>query len=663
MRMRTRLVAFFLFAFLLFPATSRAATYYVRTDGGPADRCTGLADAAAPPTGSGLPCAWDHPFRALPPGGPARIAGGDTLQIGPGSYMMGFGAPGADTNPETCGQEGTWECNPAPLPSGPDAAHPTRLIGAGAGSGCGNPPELWGTERANWVVDLTSTSNAEVACLVVTDHSGCVESHTGSLACTRDTYPHGPWAANGIYAQDSTNVTLRDLNVHGLASRGILAGRLTDWTVERVRVAGNGSAGWDGDIYGTDSNSGTLLFRNLSVEWNGCGETWPGGQPTGCWGQSAGGYGDGVATGDTAGNWVFEDSVIRWNTQDGIDLLYARLGSTITIRRTRAEGNAGNQIKTNGPATLENVVAVGNCGFFTGKPFTFDVDECRAVGNTLSLTLRASDLVALTNSTVTGQGDCLVLAQCDTEHSVCNGNERVRIRNGLFAGGPDLTQAGDLTCLMYQETFPHGNAVFDADYLVVNEVKDDACPGTHHTCGQPPGLVNESLSSFDGHLVASSPAVDSGTAAGAPSTDIEGTPRDGTPDIGAYEYRTGGTGLSFYAVPPCRIVDTRGSDGPAIQPAGSPDRTFTLTGGACAVPAEARAMSVNVTVTQPGVAGDLVLYPADHTPPLTSIVSFASGRTRASNSLLLLSGAGTVMARNRSASTLHLIIDVNGYFR
>ncbi len=661
MRMRAVPMAFFLFAFLLFPFPSPAATWYVRTDGGPPDRCTGLADAAAPPSGTGLPCAWDHPFRALPPGGPARIAGGDTLQIGPGSYMIGFGAPGADTSPGACTEEWTWDCGLGPLPSGPDAGHPTRLLGAGALTGCGSPPELWGTERANRVIDLTSTSNAEIACLVVTDHSGCVEGHTGSLACVRDTYPHGPWAASGIYAQDSASVTLRDLNVHGLASRGILAGRLTDWTVERVRIAGNGGAGWDGDIDGTDSNGGTLLFRNVTVEWNGCGETWPEGQPSGCWGQSAGGYGDGVATGETAGNWVFEDSLIRWNTQDGIDLLYARLGSTIAVRRTRAEGNAGNQIKTNGPATLENVVAVGNCGFFTGKPFTLDVDECRAVGNTLSLALRGGDLVTVTNSTITGQGDCLLIAGCDTDHSACNGSERVRTRNDLFAGGPDLTQQGDRTCLMYQETFPQGDAVFDADYLVVSDVKDDACPGMHHSCGVPPGLVNGSISSFDGHLVASSPAVNAGTATGAPATDFEGTPRDGAPDVGAYEFRA--TGLSFYAVTPCRLVDTRGADGPALEPSGAPDRTFTLTGGPCGVPAEARSLSVNVTVTQPAGDGNLVLYPAEHSPPVTSIVSFVTGRTRASKSLLLLSGDGAAKARNRSAGTVHLIVDVNGYFR
>ncbi len=126
------------------------------------------------------------------------------------------------------------------------------------------------------IVNLIGTSNAEVACLEITDHSGCVEFHSGDLTCERDVYPFGPWAVKGIYAEDSSNVRLADLDIHGLAAAGVHAGRLEDWTVDNVRVAGNG---WDGDVDGDDSNSGTLLFRHWTVEWNGCGESYPGGEP------------------------------------------------------------------------------------------------------------------------------------------------------------------------------------------------------------------------------------------------------------------------------------------------------------------------------------------------------------------------------------------------
>ncbi len=521
---------------LLSSADSRAATYYVRTDGGPPDHCSGLANGPAPASGSGQACAWDHPFRALPPGGPARIAGGDTLVVGPGSYMMGFGAPGADS----CSADGAWGCYAAAVPSGPDASHPTRILGSGWDSGCASPPELWGTERANMVLDLTRTSHAEIGCLAVTDHSGCVEFHSGSIPCPRESPPFGPWALRGLYAEDSTDVFLHDLNIHGMAATGIHAGRIRDWTVERVRIIGNGMVGWDGDIDGDDSDSGNLVFRRFRVEWNGCGETWPGGQPTGCWAQSAGGYGDGFGTGATSGSWLFEDSTFLHNTSDGLDLLYARSGSSITLRRVHSEGNAGDQVKTNGPVTIENTVAVSSCGGFEGQPYTHQVDPCRAGGSALFVVLREGARAQVVNSTVAGEGDGLVTGECDTFHSSCNGQERIVLRNNIFVGGTDFFDPGDVPALIYQETFPQGDQVWDVDYSVARHVKG-ACPGTHNTCGEAPaGLFNEGIRTFDAHLLPTSPARDSGLPEAAPATDFDGLSRDALPDIGAYEYRASG---------------------------------------------------------------------------------------------------------------------------
>ncbi len=118
---------------------------------------------------------------ALPPEGPPRISGGDTLIITNGSYRMGYGAPGADI----CETDYTWDCHMPPISSGPDAANPTRILGAGWDSGCANPPELWGAERAYFILNLIGSSNVEIACLEITGHSGCVEDHTGGLAGLR----------------------------------------------------------------------------------------------------------------------------------------------------------------------------------------------------------------------------------------------------------------------------------------------------------------------------------------------------------------------------------------------------------------------------------------------------------------------------------------------
>ena len=524
------------------------ATYYIRPDGGSPAQCTGLVDAPYPGSGTDQPCAWDHPFRALPPGGAPRIAGGDTLIIAPGSYMMGYGAPGA----ENCDAAYPWDCHIPPIPSGPDPQRPTRILGADWNAGCSHPPELWGAERANMILNLTDASNVEIACLEITDHADCVEFHTGGLACQRDASPFGPWAAVGLYAEDSAHVHLSHLNIHGLAHAGVWAGRLRDWTVERVRIVGNGWVGWDGDIDGDDSNAGALTFRYWTVAWNGCGETWPGEEPIGCWAQTAGGYGDGVGTGTTGGRWVIEDSEFLHNTSDGLDLLYVREpGSSITIRRTMAIGNAGNGIKTNGDLHIENAVIVGNCGFFEGKDFTYHVDPCRAAGNALAITLRPDTLAEVNNSTITGHGDCLAELICE---GACTGSEKLTLRNDIFIGHPEFLTPGDRSCFVYAENFPH--APVDIGYSIVYETKGD-CPAGDHTLCQDPLVQNADENAFDGRLQRGSPAIDAGLSNAAPPDDVTGSPRDAQPDIGAYEFEE-----SITPTPPdCNLPYDLNNDG------------------------------------------------------------------------------------------------------
>ena len=520
----------------LVAAHAGATTYFVRPEGGDAARCSGTVDAALPAEGADRACAWSHPFWALTGDGAWRLAGGDTLVIHPGSYRMGLGAP----NDAWCDADGAFACHLPPLPSGPDAARPTRLVGAGWDAGCPAKPELWGAERAEVVVNLEGTDHAHVACLEITDHSSCVEGHPDpGVRCRREVPPFGDWAFAGVFAVDATDVTLRDLDVHGLASHGVWAGRLRDWTVERVRLAANGWVGWDGDV-GDSASSGTFAFREWLVEWNGCGERYPGGEPYACWSQTAGGWGDGVGLHTTGGDWVIEDSVFRHNTSDGLDLLYVRLEpSSITIRRTRAYGNAGDQIKTHGPARLENVLAVSHCSFFDGRPFTFDVDACRAGGSALAVTLRPGNQVSLVNVTVAGEGDCLVLVECEPA-GACRDEATLIVHNGVFVGHPQFGDPEDRPAFVYVHPGPFGrvdlrhNSVFGAKVANValgvgDEVRD-------------PRVVDASLAAFDGRLRAGSPAADSGLPVGGPfglvpDHDLDGSPRPwgAGVDRGAYE--------------------------------------------------------------------------------------------------------------------------------
>ena len=528
---------------LAVPAT--AATYHVRSDGGDSEQCDGRSDAAYPGKGSAQPCAWKHPFNALPPDKPPRIAGGDTLIIHDGSYMMGFGAP--DT--EACSGDSRADCVMAPVPGGPSPGQPTRILGNTDRGQCkGKMPELWATERARMVLRLEDSSNVEVACLEVTDHSGCIKghNHAGKTAgeterCRSDAAPFGEWGEYGIYARDSGNVLLRDLDIHGMAVNGIRAGRVRDWTLQRVKLRANGWAGWDGDISqgkgGSSSNSGRMVFSGGEISWNGCAERYPGKQVFGCWGQKQGGYGDGLGTARSGGQWLFEDMLVHHNTSDGLDLLYMDGSGSVTVRRVRAEGNGGNQIKVAGPTTIENSIAVGSCAYFASFPTSnmIEADHCRAMGNTLSLTLTAGALATVRHNTLAGQGDCLLITQGG------NAAAKVLVQNNVFLGGREWRSkegSHDDVC---------GHYASDSDASVVFErnlfwkIKGNKCPAGS-VCESDPGLTDASLAHFNATPRAGSPLIDAAKPLPQPKDDFNRKPRPvgSAPDIGAVEVQAKG---------------------------------------------------------------------------------------------------------------------------
>jgi uncharacterized repeat protein (TIGR01451 family) len=118
--------------------------------------------------------------------------------------------------------------------------------------------------------------------------------------------------------------------------------------------------------------------------------------------------------------------------------------------------------------------------------------------------------------------------------------------------------------------------------------------------------------------------------------------------------------MKFHTVSPCRLVDTRGAEGPAL--AGASARSFSVA-GRCQVPSTAWAVSVNLTVTQPTGPGNLRAFPAGTPLPLASSLNYAAGQTRANNLILSLNEAGLASVFCGQASgTTHFLMDVNGYF-
>jgi uncharacterized repeat protein (TIGR01451 family) len=147
-------------------------------------------------------------------------------------------------------------------------------------------------------------------------------------------------------------------------------------------------------------------------------------------------------------------------------------------------------------------------------------------------------------------------------------------------------------------------------------------------------------------------------ANGTDPTPGDNSDSDATPVITGY----------FYPLTPCRIVDTRDPDGPSGGPAlsGGSARSFAVAGG-CGVPADATAVSINVTIVEPTADGALRLYPTGLTPPLVSTINFSAGQIRANNAVMSLEGIPPggidVQTDMVGPGSAHFLLDVTGYFK
>jgi hypothetical protein len=121
----------------------------------------------------------------------------------------------------------------------------------------------------------------------------------------------------------------------------------------------------------------------------------------------------------------------------------------------------------------------------------------------------------------------------------------------------------------------------------------------------------------------------------------------------------------FYAVTPCRLVDTRNvSEGPALS--ANSTRDFQVQ-GKCGVPVGAKAASLNVTAVGPGSKGHLRLFPSGTTLPTISTLNFQGGEPALANGAIVPLSANandvSVFTFFQSGTgTTNLILDVTGYF-
>ena len=135
-------------------------------------------------------------------------------------------------------------------------------------------------------------------------------------------------------------------------------------------------------------------------------------------------------------------------------------------------------------------------------------------------------------------------------------------------------------------------------------------------------------------------------------------------DIDGYFAPAAQETLDFYPLTPCRVIDTRGSDGDLGGPylSGGQQRNFPVTESSC-IPqsANAQAYSFNVTaVPHGGPMSYLTVWPQGQTMPVVSTLNNYTATTVA-NAAIVPAGQDGGISVYPSAST-DLVVDINGYF-
>lgn len=116
-------------------------------------------------------------------------------------------------------------------------------------------------------------------------------------------------------------------------------------------------------------------------------------------------------------------------------------------------------------------------------------------------------------------------------------------------------------------------------------------------------------------------------------------------------------GVRFLASPQ-RVYDSR--DGGGAPFAGNSTRTIPITSKPIGVPANARGIVSNLTVTSTTDVGFLSAYPAGEARPLSSSLNWSAGQTVANSASVRL-GSGGQISLYVERSEAHVIVDVAGY--
>jgi len=123
---------------------------------------------------------------------------------------------------------------------------------------------------------------------------------------------------------------------------------------------------------------------------------------------------------------------------------------------------------------------------------------------------------------------------------------------------------------------------------------------------------------------------------------------------------------SYFALNPCRVVDTRNATGvnggPLVLAGGQ--RNFAIR-GSCGVPTTAKAVSVNLAIVGMTAQGFVTLWPSGLARPTVSSINFSGTESALANGAIvgLSTNAQDLSVYNGSNGGVHVVIDVTGYFQ
>lgn len=576
---------------------SAGNTWFVRQDGGTRfstnmaqGQCDGLTDAPYPGSGTNQHCAfndarflWQDGSRAT---GTTQSSfpsygwvgqGGDTYIIR-GSIQDGIswrvGYPNNTSAYDAAsglyfGIPGDPYSSGAPVPLSGTADQHTRILGENFANchSAAAKTQLHGGFGTSIVLDMAGVSYVDVACLDITDFSSCGRAAQAN-SCSTQPGTLDDYATNGIrWNRNSTNDSLTDVHIHGMAATGMIGSTGNGVSMDYMDVIGNAASGWNTDLGDGTTGTGSLSIKHYNISWNGCAEQYP--MTTAlpyqdCTDDNIGGYGDGFGTAslpsNPAWNITFDQGTVSYNTQDGLDALHLTgPGSSISVSRTSAFSNMGQQIKIGGASSsIINNIITTNCNAMrqpiAGTPAGYGshlTDFCRAADSGMVAMVGRGANLTMQQNTIYSASATGVEIDCDTTNGDCDATSTVDFENNIFLGflnnkvdGYIGGGSGDYSNYIYNgsgtDFLTNRGSIFNRN-ITFHAKSSWACPAQGESGGLclDPGLMNENWPLYGSASVAptsNSIAVHAGANLPAVTVDFLGSTRGTPPTIGAIEH-------------------------------------------------------------------------------------------------------------------------------